>query len=295
MQNWGLAVSWVAAALAVLCGCDRGSNTSSTPVPREPLRVVATVYPLADVARLVGGREVRVEWVLESGQTLDGFEPDRDMLDRLRTAELVYGGGKSEPWAVEGFDDPLIARRIVRLDLLETARQSPGAAAGLWLDPLIVRESIGELAQRFSNLRPGGESLFRANSIDLTGKIDAILAAFRQRLDQLAGKVVITLGPDFSALTSRFGIVEVRPVLSSPSQLSDLDIARIRQTARERGATSLLIAADVPSAVSRDLGDRTGLRIVSIDLLGTSATAGGGNSTYLDLLRFNLEKLLTLK
>jgi len=286
---------WAVASIAT-AGCDRGPGTSQTSTPREPVNVIAVAYPMADVVRQIGGDRVHVEWLLESGQPIDSFEPDESQKNRLGTADLVVSGGFDEPWAIEGFDDPTHGARVIRLDLLQTARTSPNAVAQLWLDPLIVRESAQTMADRLRALRPGGDAVFQRNANTFTTQIDSMLMDYRPKLDALAGQKVITLSPAFSALTSRFGIVELRPVSASPLKLSDLEVARIRRTARAQNIGVMLVDDDdVSPQVAQDLADRTGLRVITLDSLGTSAKAGNGNSDYFKLLRYNLEQLIRIR
>jgi len=285
--------------LIMAAGCDRAPATPKTPPPREPLNVITTAYPLGDVTRRVGDRAVRVEWIVEGGQSLESIEVTDDMRNRLRTADLlISGGGSNEAWACEGFGDALGAQRIIRLDLLETAGSSRQAATHLWLDPLVMREFTGALADRLGTLRTGEQGIFRKNADVQIAQIDAALAEHRAQLDRLSGKKVITLSPDFSALTGRFGLVEIRPVdEQSPMRLSDVDIARIRQAARDHGARTMLLSTDVPRAVVQDLANRTGLSVLTLDVLGTSATTGngGGHTSYTSLLQYNLGQLVSVQ
>src|SRR5262249_52093917 len=150
------------------------------------------------------------------------------------------------------------------------------------------------LADRLATQRPDDQAAFRRNASALVGQIDSALAEYRPRLDRLSGRKVIVLSPDFSALTGRFGLVEVRPVTEqSPTRLSDVDIAQIRQSARQQGAQCMLIRADVSPQVADDLANRTGLTVLTLDALGTSAGAGsgGGHTRYVDLLKYNLNQL----
>ena len=66
----------ISAALIWAGGCRKSDATSATV---EKLRIVATVYPLADVARAVGGRQVSVEWLVERGQRLDAVDPTSEL------------------------------------------------------------------------------------------------------------------------------------------------------------------------------------------------------------------------
>src|SRR3954466_14347916 len=70
--------------VAVMVGCERkkvvpGQVAGST----KKIDVAATVYPLADVARQVGGSDVEVTWFVESGQSLTDLGADLDVRNRL--------------------------------------------------------------------------------------------------------------------------------------------------------------------------------------------------------------------
>src|SRR5213594_1263864 len=57
MLRSGLPIVAMAAALislAQMIGCERAPKTPPTPAPRDPVRVLATVYPMADVVRTIG-------------------------------------------------------------------------------------------------------------------------------------------------------------------------------------------------------------------------------------------------
>src|SRR5438067_13318639 len=279
----------------VVGACDHAPQSAPTPAPHEPLSVLATAYPLADIVRRVGDREVHVEWLMESGQSLEALEITPELKNRLRSADLVVAGGINEPWAVAGFDDSNRGQHILRLDLLETARQSPGASAQLWLDPMIAREFTNALAERLGTLQPSEQATFRRNADALLVQIDSALAEFQPRLGLLSGTKVVVLSADFSALTSRFGLIELRPVEQSALRLSDTDITQLRQIARAQKAAGMLVGSDLSPEVLSDLQERTGLKIIPLDALGTSAQVGAGHSSYVELLRYNLQQLLSLR
>ena len=68
-------------------GCDRAP--AKAPVPIEKVAIVATVYPLADIARNVGGPYVSASWLIESGQSLSGVQSNVDLRNRLRSADQL--------------------------------------------------------------------------------------------------------------------------------------------------------------------------------------------------------------
>ncbi len=273
------------ASAATLAGCDRQQPSK---VVRENLTILATVYPLADVAREIGGPYVQVQWIVESGQSLAGVRTDADLRSRLRSADLVLAGGVSEPWAVEGFDDPFQSRRIVRLDLLPAART--GSTGLLWLDPLIMKDFAREVCSRLLVVRPEDEAFFRGRTDDFIVRLEALVQPYRDKLVAARNRQVLVLGTDFNALLQRFSLEPVLAVEALPTQLSDSQFASLKRASQEHHNAALLVSADTPAVVVRELEQRCGLRVVLIDSLGSSA--GEGRNSYFEVLKYDLEQLV---
>ena len=79
-------MKWILPALLALfiAGCD--DEVATTPPAARRISVVATTYPLADIARHVAGNRADVHWWIESGQSVAGFQPTQQQLDEARTA-----------------------------------------------------------------------------------------------------------------------------------------------------------------------------------------------------------------
>jgi zinc transport system substrate-binding protein len=271
-------------SLPLLNSCEKPA-----PVPFNKITILATVFPLADIAKQVGGDYVEVSWAIESGQTLAGFAPDIDLRNRLSAADFVISGGNSEPWANAGFSDPLLRQRIVRMDLLEPAGQGPLEGL-LWLDPAMVKDLARELCARLIVVRPQKEKEFRARTDAYIAKIDGLLQTYQPQFAQARVNQVFVLSTDFNAFLPRFSLFPLSPAAGLPAELSDGDIAAIKRAAAENNSHVLLVPADTPMVVAKDLELRTGVQVIKIDCLGSSAS--GGHNSYLDMMRFNLDQLL---
>jgi zinc transport system substrate-binding protein len=275
--------------LLVLTGsaCDDASRRSPK-TPPEKISVVATVYPLAEIARQVGGQYVSVDWLSEAGQALDIPEPSADVVGRMRLADFVINS--SEPWAIQGFDDPLRAQSNVRMDDLPSAKEPDAPVRGaLWLDPAAARELAGALYARFSAKRPSREPYFVQRRDAFVKEVSRATEEFGWKIESAPNRSVVVLSDDFNRLLWRFKVTPVKAASAEPTRLTSRELHAIRERAREASAVSMIVPADTPAAVLSDLADKTGLRVVPLDALGTSAAEG--RNTYIALLRYDLEQL----
>jgi ABC-type Zn uptake system ZnuABC Zn-binding protein ZnuA len=290
---WSAIITFCTVAGAVWMGsaggCDRTPEPSVAQRPLPPVQIIATTYPLADLASQVGGTFVRVEWVVEAGQSLPDVQRTPDLHSRLRSAELVVTGGAAEPWSVEGFDNPYLARQFLRLDQLPAAQNLQGASQ-LWLHPAVAKEFARALAVRLGQMQPRNAMHFQRGAEDAIGRIDAVLREHAPQRDASEESPrVLVLTRDWDALLAAAGVMPVLLSELHPVRLNDVYFRRLREAAATRDVQALILDVNLPQPVINEVAARTGLRIVRLDGLGTSAAAG--RSTYGRILEHNLQQL----
>lgn len=281
------------AAAAMTGGCDR---KRAKPSDLELLRVVATIYPLADIARRVGGTQVDVRWFIEGGQSLSDAPSSTTAAAAagpLQVADLVVARGTADDgWALAGADNPASAARYVRVDLLESALGRDGY---LWLDPQVARELADKIRQRLTEQRPEYEDYFRDNEQALVRDIDALVEQYKPGPSPTTAEAqqhrqAMFSTDDFRPLADAIGVELIFVPLETNERQRAMEFDDIRKRAEAEKITTLFIPADRTAAYQRDLSARTGLEVRTLDPVGSSAPAAG-RSTYLDLMRYNFESL----
>jgi ABC-type Zn uptake system ZnuABC Zn-binding protein ZnuA len=267
-----------------IAGCNRGDGAS----PKEPVHVLTTVYALADVVRQIGGDRVNVEWFIESGQSLDALAETPERLASFRKAELVVTRGALEPWTLRGSGNEYNDRRILRVDALPASKEGDPSQY-MWLDPQVILELADELATRLAALDPDAEKFFRANASAFRRDVIAAADASRGSLDSSNGQFV-SVDPGFFALARRMGLDDVRlPASIRLDDPSPYGVRVIKDTATKVGARAIFANAQTPPALIRDWEARLALAVVPLDAVGSSSSVG--RSTYLTILKYNLEQL----
>lgn len=267
----------------ILFGCDPDSaSVQSTPV----VRVCTTVYPLAEVVRQIGGPWVRLDWLVDLGDPIDGYQLNREDRSRLVGIDLlVYGSVRSEAWAQGPIQSLEETGRVVSLDRLEIARTAPSGGL-LWTDPVIIRSAVPVIAEALSRKMPERSDVFRQRAQDLVVELDRIVRSYPN--SSFRPLQVLVNSRSFEPLLDRFGIRSVL-VEADPLNLSDNDYRRIRSQAHTQNISVLLLPFDTPVGTIQDIEKRTGLRVYLIDVLGMANLPG--HQTYQDLLTYNLSQL----
>ena len=253
---------------------------------KERVRVLTTVYAMADLVRQIGGDRVEVEWFVEEGQSLDALSETPDRRAQLNSADLIVTRGALDPWTLRGAGNEYGDRRILRVDALASSRDAD--ASYIWLDPQVAVELCDELAARLSTARPESEKIFKANAAELRKKIVAVTDAARAPLDASNG-AFISIDPGFKSLARRMGLEEVALPAIRLDDPTAYGARVLRETAEAYGARAIFVNAQTPPALLRDWEARLKLAVLPLDALGSSALTG--RSTYVAILQYNLKQL----
>jgi zinc transport system substrate-binding protein len=281
--RWLLAVIF----LAGIAGCDR-SPTPSTP-EGAGLHVISSVYPLADIVRQIAGDNVDLQWFCENGQDPRDLRLTDAQQKSARSADLLITSGFRELWAGDTLTGRQQALRLIQPDSTNTGREIADAHGALWLHPQVVAEVADLIRERLTLLDSKHESEYRAAAKRARAEIETIDEEFRTRLAPLKGKRFLSLRPTWSTLLVRYDIEEVTPLNTDPQRLTDEDVRKLKDTARETGINILAVDAALLPGVQRELQMRTGLQLLLLDPLGSSAP--DGRSTWTKLMRYNLDQL----
>ncbi len=268
----------------LLLACEPLAGPTTMQAPR--VVVCATVFPLADVVREIGGDFVRVDWILDLGDPIGGYPLTAANRDRMTGVDLlVVGGQRSESWAQPAIFALEETQRVVALDGLRISQTAPTTGV-LWMDPVIVREAVPAIADQLVARMPRQSEFFRQQAMQYTQRIDTILKAHPNSVFG-RGRMMV-LDRTFDPLLDRFGI-RTSLLECVPLRLTDADFRNIRAKARDENIRALLLPFDTPGGAVADIEARTGLRVFRLDALGLTKYEQHG--TYLEILEYNLTQL----
>lgn len=283
--------------------------------PHPPARraAVATIFPLYDWARVIGGDRVTAEQLLPAGVEAHSYAPRPRDVARLASAEVfLWCGPAMEPWAVDLMRG-LRGARVVAF----AAGSHAGAAAEaephgdhdahgatcahagedphFWLDPLAARNVVVELGALFAARDPKGADGYRERTAAYARELDGLHAAITSTVARARTRTLVYAGhPAFDRFGRRYGLTFVSPYAGfapdaepGPRALAAL-IGRMRSAGTKVVYHEELIEPRVGQTIARETGAR--LRLLHGVHNVTDAERSAG-ATYLSLMRANLEAL----
>jgi zinc transport system substrate-binding protein len=273
--------------LALIAGCNKPTPQSQPESSQPP--VLSTVYPLADVVRQVGGPTTDLQWFCENGQDPRDLRLTDEQQRRVNNAHLIVTSGFRDLWAAAHLSSSEQTIRIIRPESTATGRAYPDDHGALWLDPRVVRELAEAIRERLTVFDAHREAELRASTDAFIKQLDTLDAEFRDRLAPFKGKKFLSLRPTWAPLADRYGLQEIAPLNTEPRKLTDDNVRTLKSAARAAETQILVIDASLLPSMQRGLQLRTGLTLLPLDPLGSSAPEG--RSTWIKMMRYNLEQL----
>jgi zinc transport system substrate-binding protein len=291
-------------ALIITAACSRGprSTDASSATKRKP-RIHTVNYPLAYVARRLGGDSVDVIFPMRGGGDPADWQPDAATISEFQRSDLILVNSPGySPWldkvtlpAAKLFD-PSSGFRAELISARETTTHRHGPAgehthavlaATTWLDPRLLRLQAAAVATRLTQLIPTEKVAIAARLEQFTAEWLAWQRTFETRVAARREVPVIASHPVYQYL-ERAGGLNWRSVHFEPDEMPTPDqwqeLATLLKT---HPARWMVWEAEPRRDVRERLANEFGLSSVVFDPTGSAPAQGD----LLNAMQANLARL----
>lgn len=275
-------VGLAAAVLAAACSPDTPGVDAAGRV-----RVVAAAYPLAELARAIGGPRVAVTDLTPVGAEPHDLELTPDQAATIEDAGvvLVVGGG-FQPGV-----EALAHRYHQTVDLtkaLALDRRDPH----VWLDPTLMARAGGIVARALARRDASHGAAYRQRAAAWSGEMNRLDTDYRRGLADCRSRILVTAHDAFGWLAARYrldahGIAGV----AADAEPDPRRLAELADLARERGVTTIFTERLLSPRVARSLALEAGVHTAVLDPLESRPLSSGVDGRYTAGMRRNLAAL----
>jgi zinc transport system substrate-binding protein len=294
-------------ALAV-AGCSRQEPPAAA---NGKLPVVATIFPVYDFVRAVGGERVAVSLLLPPGAEAHSFEPKPADMQRVRQARLmVFTSPAMEPWA-----DKLLAGaggQVRAVDassgiaLLPASSAHAGEHGGhddhghegsdphIWLDFGRAQQMVTTIATALATADPAGKTTYESNAAAYRQQLAALDARYRAGLADCASRSLLVGGhAAFGYLAARYNLTShaamgvAANAEPTPRQVAAL-VDELKQLPVRTVFSEELASPRLAETLAREAGAST-RRLHAAHNPGRDELLGG--ATFISLMDRNLAEL----
>ncbi|NPA27339.1 MAG: zinc ABC transporter substrate-binding protein [Chloroflexi bacterium] len=270
--------------IGLLGGCARSTATPTS----DRVPVVASIAPLADLVRQVGGERVEVTLMVPPNISPHHYEPTARQMEAVSRARLmVLNGAGLEFWA----QDVIQAAQNPQLKVVELAEGLPrkGDNPHLWLNPVFMLTYTDRVAQALREVDPAGKTTYEANAAAYKAELQALDRDIRAALASVPDRKVVTLHPAWEYFADEYGLEVVAVIQPTPAQEpSPAEVATIIELMRAEKVRVIIVETQMPPHIAQSIAQETGAQLVYMDPIGGVPP----RETYIQMMRWNVNELV---
>ncbi len=292
---------------AAACGDDDEATTAAN----GAATVAVAFYPLDDIAKNVGGDQVRIVSLVPPGEEAHEYEPNPQQFRELEEADVVFFlGSRFQPGVEKAVDS--LPESVTRIDLLEGLDLLPvgdalsgtegevegeelsdGRDPHVWLDPRNMQKMAAVVADRISQLDGVDKEVVAANLAAYDAALGELDDRYAAGLKGCATDTIVTGHRAFGYLANAYGLRQVSIAGISPSEEpSAKSLEAVSQFATDNNVSTIFFEENLPddlaATVADEIGAATGVLDPAESLSSEQLAAG---ETYISVMEKNLAAL----
>ena len=275
----------------------------------DPLRVVATVPDLEDIAKVIGGERVELSCLSKGSENLHNVRVRPSMMVSIRRADVLLQSGLSlestwlpsllltarnsklqpgQPGLVNCSEDwPAI--QVPQSLSRQGGDLHPNGNPHFNLDPAAGAHIAQRIAAALTEIDPLGEELYAKNLESYLKAIQAREARWKALVEGLKGKRVAVYHQEFGYLAQFAGIEVAISIESKPGiPPTPRDVARVVGELREKDVEVILTASWSNNRIVADIAEKSGARVLELPTQVGGATWA---KTWIELVDGDLVRL----
>ncbi len=278
---------------------------------QEKMKVAASIVPLANFCRNVGGDLIEVEIMVPPGASPHTYEPTTGQMKFLSDASVfVYNGLDLETWITDVVEKTgnselikvVAAGNVPEPDLIAAAGghdhesdQDENHEHGLydphvWLDPNLAVYQVEAIRDGFIKADPDNEGTYRKNADAYIAQLMDLDRQVKEETSTFIKKKFVSFHPAFTYFAHRYGLEQVGVIEELPGkEPSAGEIAELVDKINEEGVEVIFTEPQFNPQLAEMIAGESGVEVVlkSLDPLGDPDDPE--TDTYIKLTRRNVE------
>lgn len=277
-------------SLLMLAACPGGDKA---PQKIDKIVVAASIHPLADFVRQVGGSRVEVVTIVTGSSNPHTFEITPETVLKASQARLlVLNGIGLEFWAQKLID----TIGSSRLRVLDTSKELPilqdhDHAEGnphVWLSPVLAMRQVESIRDALITIDPLHASEYRLQGQAYLDSLRALDNEITLRIAGWQNRSFICFHPSWNYFADNYKLIQAAVIEKRPGfEPTPGEMVEIIETAKRLNVTAIFAEKQFPVKSSETIAKECGARVITLDPLGS----GAGAWSYLQLMRHNVAQM----
>ena len=307
--TWMLVSAMLLGTMGLMSGCRKKGFGKDT---EGKVKVVATIYPMYDFVKQIGGDLVAVNMMVPAGTEPHAWEPStRDMMDLEEADLVVYNGAGMEPWMVDILGS-VQNKDLVKLEaskdvpLLRVDHEADEHEAGheedheghhhgefdphVWLSPNNAKLEMRAIADALIAIDPEHTEVYEQNYQAAAAECDKLAEEYHTALAPYEGRYIVVAHEAYGYLCRDFNLNQIG--IEGVSADQEPDAARMREIidmVGEYDIHCIFFEELVDPKVANTIAEETGCQTAALSPLdGLTQEDIDSGRDYFSVMRDNL-------
>jgi zinc transport system substrate-binding protein len=258
-------------AITIFSGCvsqDESSIASAPSNASHRINVSATIAPLGEFVKAVGGEKVDVILVVPPGAEPHTFEPTPSlMMDMAKTDLYVMNGAGLEFW----MDKLLEAnKRMTVVDSSQGAvllqESEDEMDPHIWLSLRNAVIQVNNICSGLILVDPKNKDYYIKNRDDYLQKLDALDVELNRTFAGKMNKIFIVHHPAWTYFARDYGLIQV-PLMENEKEPGPKYLGEVIELAKKNNITTIFVEPEFNPKSAEVIAREMNARIVTIDPL----------------------------
>ncbi|PKL51690.1 MAG: ABC transporter substrate-binding protein [Nitrospira bacterium HGW-Nitrospira-1] len=264
----------------------------------DKIKVVATITPLADFAKQVGGDKIEVILLLPPGASPHTYEPTPKIIRAISEAKIFLKIGTGlEFWADRIIKTASAKISIVDssagVDLIKDTRHSHhsghnnhgNADPHIWLDPLICMEIIKKIETALSKADPLNALYYRKNAAAYCDKLRKLDKEIADKTKLFRNREYVTFHSAWNYFSRRYGLKVAAVIEEGPGkEPSPRHIKKIMEELKRFNTRVIFAEPQFSPKIAETIAREAGAQVLFLDPIGGQKD----KETYIEMMQYNL-------
>ena len=164
-----------------------------------------------------------------------------------------------------------------------------------WFDPLRVKLAVDYIAVQLVSVDSGGSETYTANASAYKAQLDELDTWTQEQVSAVldASRLLVTSHDSFGYFADRYGFEVVGVILSTTTEVepSAEHLTELVETVEKYNVPAVFGETTVSERLATSVASESGAELVRL-YSGSLGVEGSGAETYLDMVRFNVERIV---
>jgi zinc transport system substrate-binding protein len=267
------------------------------------MTLAATIFPIADITRCIGGPDIRVVQILPPGASPHTFDLTPGQVRELQDAQFIFKIGGMDDW-IDNIADSLPQAAVISLHKYVTLR--PTAEKGhdhgpatvclhaefdphYWLNAANGAVIAKKIASVLAEADPARATTYKANLAEYSKQLATLHQEIKKDLSGLKNNRMIVFHDAWSYFTAAYGLEIVAVFQTSPGrEPRPRDIQKLYSQVKRFGIKTVFSEPQLSISSLEPMLEDLGLELIVLDPLGGTVA----NDSYARMLRRNAQAIL---